>query len=300
MAPLAPTSSAAKRLKTGNGELLPPPEETPDALSPESPAAKRLKTGDEELLVAAAAAKGKPSPAKSQPLVAGSPMGARKAPVPPRRNAPSSEWAQHYHALAVLVTCGLPGALKKAGVNLEEYGELHQVPPTDIEHNSKPAIGGSQMATHKERWNVARCLKSLETTGKYEAPGSFWWFNLLVGGAIWFKHQKIIDVEPDRASVEAAATLFDDTAFRASDLTEENRHFDFPGAFPSAVPFLGDATTRLQYDKYPDTPSFHKLPLLAGRPVALAFLEAIAACITSTSANDQLRLRKLFEARGFC
>ena len=104
-------------------------------------------------------------------------------PVRPRNPlAKNSEWAEYYDKLARYVLHGLKSELKACGVDISQHGELHHVPPTDIEKNTVPAIGGAQMTTFRETWNVERCQAALKSTGKYEAAGSLWWFNLLSGG----------------------------------------------------------------------------------------------------------------------
>ena len=214
-------------------------------------------------------------------------------PVRPAPLAKNSAWAEYYEKLARYVCHGLKSELKTCGVDISQHGELHHVPPTNIQQNTVPALGGSQMTTFRETWNIERCQAALKSTGKYEAAGSLWWFNLLSGGKVVFQSQIIFEVEPDRAAVEAASVLWDEAAFRASDLTEHRRRFDFPGVIPTACVGLPDA----QRMAGEDTPTFKDLPLVAGRQCVLAFLEAIADCMQSNLAKDKARLLKLFEAR---
>ena len=130
-------------------------------------------------------------------------IGVAQALVKPKRSAPPSLWAAYYSELAIYVETGLAKGLKKCGVDIECYGGLHNVPPTDIEKNNAPAIGGGQFTTYKETWHIERCVVALQTAGKYSAAGSLWWF-MLNGGAITFQGQQIFTAEPDRAAVEAA------------------------------------------------------------------------------------------------
>ena len=214
-------------------------------------------------------------------------------PVKPAPHAKNSAWAAHYEKLARYVLHGLKQELKNCGVDISQHGELHHVPPTNIEKNTVPAAGGAQMTTFRETWNIDRCEAAMKSTGKYEAAGSLWWFNLTSGGKVLYQGQSIFDSEPDRAAVEAASVLWDEAAFRASDLTEHRRRFDFPGVIPTACVGLPDA----QRMAGEDTPTFKDLPLVAGRQCVLAFLEAIADCMQSNLAKDKARLLKLFEAR---
>jgi hypothetical protein len=235
--------------------------------------------------------------ASSTPAIGGVP-----APPPkPAVNAGNAAWGEYYKKNGQYVVEYLAAALLECGVDLSEYGELHHIPPTAIKNNMKPAIGGVQMTTFKETWNVERCKLAMESTGKYEAAGSLWWFNLL-SGIVTFLGTKISEVEPHRSVVEAALTLWDDAAYRASDLQEHRRRFNFPGVLPTACLGIPDTQQTLTDPKFNGAPTFNNLPLIAGRPCVLAFLESIADCmgpaIGGTGGKDPTRLRKLFEARA--
>jgi hypothetical protein len=80
------------------------------------------------------------------------------------------------------------------------------------------------------------------------------------------------------------------------------RRFSFPGVFPTACTGIHDAElfSTVKNKDMTDglgTPTFKDLPLVAGRPVVLAFLGALVACMGK--GGDKVRLRKLFEAREF-
>ena len=227
-------------------------------------------------------------------------------PVKPAPQAKNSAWAEFYDKLARYLLQGLKSELKMCGVDISQHGELHHVPPTNIEKNTEPAVGGAQLTTFRETWNIERCVAALESTGRYEAAGSLWWFQLLSGGKVVFQGQSVFDTEPDRAAVEAAAVLWDEAAFRASDLIEHRRRYDFPGVFPTACVGLPDArvglpdATAVGLKAGQETPTFKDVPLVAGRQVVLAFLEAMAYCMASNLQKDKERLVKLFEVLGTC
>jgi hypothetical protein len=188
----------------------------------------------------------------------------------------------------------LPAELLKHGMDITRFGELHHVPPIDIQKNTDPAIGGCM--AYKETWNIERCLQSLATTGKYSAAGSLWWFTL-VGGAVVVKGKTLFDALPDRTAVDAASVLFDEAAFNASDIQKDKRRHDFPGLLPTLCNGLPDAQKALQSKGAIGAPTFKNLPLVAARPVILAFFEAVLDCMLSPKASEKLRLKKLFEAR---
>jgi hypothetical protein len=214
-------------------------------------------------------------------------------PVKPTLPAKNSAWSGYYQELVRYVKDNLKSELKKSGLDISQHGELHHVPPTNIETNTSPAIGGAHLTTFRETWNIQRCQQAMQSTGKYEAAGSLWWMNLGSGGKVVFQGQTIFDVEPDRAAVEAAAVLWDEAAFKSSDLTEHRRRFDLPGVVPTACVGLPDA----QRTAGENIPTFKDLPMMAGRQCVLALFEAIYECMQSNLQQDKQRLLKLFEAR---
>ena len=231
-------------------------------------------------------------------------------PLKPVKNAPRAEWAVYYEDMAKYVLHHLKGALAVAGVNIDELGELHHVPPTKIVKNAKSAIGGAQLTTFQETWDVENCKIAMTTTGKYSAPGSLWWFDL-VGGKVVFQGETIFETEPDPAAVDAAGALWDDAAYFASDLVEKNRRYNFPATFPTACTSLSDVEQTLKSKGFEGTPTFKSLPMVAGRAVVLAFLLCMADSIetmvqltekevpAATMQAQKIRLEKLFEARKF-
>ena len=222
-------------------------------------------------------------------------IGDPRAPVKPAQIATNSLWATYYEAIATYVTKHLAQELLAAGVDIREYGELHHVPTANILKNTKPAIGG--VTTYKETWNVERCQLAMQSTGKYAAAGSLWWFSLCSRRVV-FKDLAIFESNPHRAGVEAASVLWDEAAFRASDLQDHRRRFNFPGDVPTACAGLPDAMQKLTIKGHEGVPTFKNLPLLAGRQCVLAFFEAMAFCMASKKETDKDRLKKLFEARG--
>ena len=217
------------------------------------------------------------------------------APVRPTHfNAQNSDWNTYYVELARHVMKWLPAELLENGVDITGFGELHHVPPLDIQKNTDPAIGGC--TAFKETWNIERCQQSLESTGKYSAAGSIWWFSL-VGSAVVVEGRTIFDALPDQTAVDAASVLFDEAAFNASDIKKDKRRHDFPGVLPTLCNGLPDAQKALQSKGAIGAPTFKNLPLVAAQPVILAFFEAVLGCMLSPKASEKLRLKKLFEAR---
>jgi hypothetical protein len=214
-------------------------------------------------------------------------------PVPPARDSGKFVWAAYYKDLALFVTQNLQAFMQACGVDLSAFSELHHIPPTAIKNNSRPAIGGG-LSTFQETWCAAQCTLAMETTGKYQAPGSLWWFYLL-GGRVTFLESVLFEVEPHRAAVEAAMGLWDDAAYRASDLQEHRRRYNFPGILPTGCAGIPDTQQTLNIENFMDTPTFKNLPLVAGRPAVLAFFEAFSECMRC---DDKHRAKKLFEARA--
>ena len=219
------------------------------------------------------------------------------APVKPTHfNAQNSDWNTYYAELPRYVMKWLPSELLKNGVDITGFGELHHLPPIDIQKNNDtdPAIGGC--TAFKETWNIERCLQSLESTGKYSAAGSIWWFDL-VGAAVVVQGRTLFVALPDRTAVDAASVLFDEAAFNASDVKKDKRRHDFPGVLPTLCNGLPDAQKALQSKGAIGAPTFKNLPLVAAHPVILAFFEAVLDCMLSPKTSEKLRLKKLFEAR---
>jgi hypothetical protein len=218
-------------------------------------------------------------------------------PVRPPVGAPKVKWAAYYEELVQFLLRMLPTELAKYGLDVGSH-ELHHLPPTDIKKNDKPAIGGTKLTTFREVWNVERCEMAMKTVGKYEAAGVLWWFALATG-KVFFQNAEVFVDDVDPSAVEAASVLWDDDAFRASDLTEHRRHYVFPGIYPTACTGLPDVRQTLAPgagDLGEKVPTFKGLPLIAGRSVMLAYFEALNAAI---GAQDGERLKKLFEAMGF-
>ena len=184
---------------------------------------------------------------------------------PTGRQVTQSEWTGYWDRLVQYVIQHLPTALTACGINVGEGG-LHCVPPANIEKNpsgGQPAIGGT-VTTCQETWNMDRCHMAMKTTGKYEAAGSLWWVQL-VGTAVKFQNSVVFEAEADRAAVDAASVLWDDAAFKASDLTEHRRRFNFPGILPTACTGFPDVSQQLPgREGSPRIPTFRKLPLVAG------------------------------------
>ena len=214
-------------------------------------------------------------------------------PVRPHIDTDASEWSHYYEELAQFVVKELPVEMSKScGVEVGCYGELHNFPCTHIHGNStKP------MTTYKETWDIQQCQRAMETTGKYEAAGSIWWFDLS-GDAVSFAGEELFRSYADPWSVAAAAALWDEASFQASAMNPALRHYNFPGVFPTACHSIHDIQhhQKLAIGSSHCSATFQNLPLLVGRPCVLAFLEAVLYCMQSSKMDDKFRLKKLFEA----
>ena len=221
-----------------------------------------------------------------------------QCPQLPTRSDGADTWAKYYTQLSHFVRSRLPAELaKNCDMDIRQFGELHQCPCTDIKRNTKPAIG--DMTTYKETWNVHNCITSMETTKKYEAAGSIFWFDF-TGEATPTKQfggqQLGIASEPHRSAVEGAASIWDDSTYRASSQIEQHRRYTFPGVIPTACTQIEEAQRTTPGPNNEPVPTFKNLPMLAGRACMLAWLEAVASCIQSEQPAEKVRLKRLFEA----
>ena len=133
----------------------------------------------------------------------------------------------------------------------------------------------------------------MKTAGKYEAAGSLWWF-ALVGKAVKVESKTVFTADVKRLAVEAAAIHWDEDTYLSSDLVEYRRFFTFPGAIPTACSGIPDVQQTVDaVGKQKKGATFKALPLLAGRAVVLAYLEAVYGAMESGNGE---RLKKLFEA----
>ena len=262
-----------------------------------SPPAKKQKL-DEKSGIGETSSQGEGSGGKA-PMVANPTPGATEPtqgkPSRPKWGAPQVDWEAYYTQLADHVLGRLPKELSTNGIDIKNCA-LHNLPPASIDNNNKPAVGGAKLTTFREAWNPKHCESAMASVGLYEAAGVLWWFDLSTS-EVRFQHQLVFTSEPPRSAVLAAAALWDDTALACSDIDPQKRRFTFPGTFPTACNGIPDVkqTVDLAGGK---APTFHKLPLVSGRPVVLAYLEALLAAM---EAGDGERLKKLYEAMGlFC
>jgi hypothetical protein len=276
-------SAAAEALQAKKRQKLEQDETAAAAPAEALQAKKRQKLEHDETAAAAA----------SVLSAIGGPRVFVPGPIQPARDAMAFEWSEYYTKLARYVITYLKSQLVHCGVDLSGYSELYHVPPTSILSNTKPAIGGTQLTTHKETWHVDRCIIAMETTGKYGAAGSLWWF-ALESAQVIFQDIVLFEAEPYRLAVEATSALWDDAAFQSSDLQAHRRRFNFPGEFPTGCPGIPDASTKSDAGD----PTFRNLPMIGGRAVVLGYLEAVAVCMQSSKDEDKLRLTKLWEARS--
>ena len=213
-------------------------------------------------------------------------------PVKPGPNATDEEVEAYYENLTTFVLQRLPGALTQLGVTVQA---LQTTPPTTIAHNTKPAIGGAKLTTFREVWDVVNCASSMKTNGKYEAAGVLWWF-ALCGQEVTFESKPIFKIGVKRLALDAAAVHWSEAAYVASDQAEHRRFYTFPGVMPTACSGLPDvekSVVHLVEGVTKKVPIFKGLPMLAGRPVVLAYLEALAGAMEQGQSE---RLKKLFEA----
>ena len=213
-------------------------------------------------------------------------------PVRPGPNATDEELEAYYENLTSFVLQRLPGHLSQMGVAVQA---LQTTPPTTIAHNTKPAIGGAKLTTFREVWDVVNCASSMKTNGKYEAAGVLWWF-ALGGQEVTFESKPIFKIGVKRLALDAAAVHWSEAAYVASDQAEHRRFYTFPGVMPTACSGLPDVEKSVVHVVEGVTkkvPIFKGLPMLAGRPVVLAYLEALAGAMEQGQSE---RLKKLFEA----
>ena len=213
-------------------------------------------------------------------------------PVRPSTNATDEELEAYYENLATFVLQRLPGAMTQLGVEVQA---LQTTPPTTIAHNTKPAIGGAKLTTFREVWDVVNCASSMKTNGKYEAAGVLWWF-ALCGQEVTFESKPIFKSGVKRLALDAAAVHWSEPAYVASDQAEHRRFYTFPGVMPTAcsgLPDVEQSVVQVVEGVTKNAPIFKELPMLAGRPVVLAYLEAL---VEAMEQGQSERLKKLFEA----
>ena len=213
-------------------------------------------------------------------------------PVRPGPNATDEELEAYYENLTNYVLQRLPGEMTKLGVTVQA---LQTTPPTTIAHNTKPAIGGAKLTTFREVWDVVNCASSMKTNGKYEAAGVLWWF-ALCGQEVTFESKPIFKIGVKWLALDAAAVHWSEAAYVASDQAEHRRFYTFPGVMPTACSGLPDVektAAHLVEGVTKKVPIFKGLPMLAGRPVVLAYLEAL---VEAMEQGQSERLKKLFEA----
>ena len=213
-------------------------------------------------------------------------------PVRPGPNATDEKLEAYYENLAAFVAQRLPGAMSKLGVEVQA---LQTTPPTTIAHNNTPAIGGAKLTTFREVWDVVNCASSMKTNGKYEAAGVLWWF-ALCGQEVTFESKPIFKSGVKRLALDAAAVHWSEAAYVASDHAEHRRFYTFPGVMPTACSGLPDvekSAVHVVEGVTKKVPIFKALPMLAGRPVVLAYMEAL---VEAMEQGQSERLKKLFEA----
>ena len=135
----------------------------------------------------------------------------------------------------------------------------------------------------------------MKTNGKYEAAGVLWWF-ALCGQEVTFESKPIFKSGVKRLALDAAAVHWSEPAYVASDQAEHRRFYTFPGVMPTACSGLPDvekSAAQVVEGVTKNVPIFKELPVLAGRAVVLAYLEAL---VEAMEQGQSERLKKLFEA----
>ena len=213
-------------------------------------------------------------------------------PVRPGPNTRDEDLEAYYEDISTFVLQRLPGTMTQLGVKVQA---LQSTPPTTIAHNTKPAIGGAKLTTFREVWDIVNCASSMKTNGKYEAAGVLWWF-ALCGQEVTFESKPIFKSGVKRLALDAAAVHWSEATYVASDQAEHRRFFTFPGTMPTACSGLPDVEKSVAHVVEGVTkkaPIFKGLPMLAGRPVVLAYFEAL---VEAMQQGQSERLKKLFEA----
>ena len=233
---------------------------------------------------------------KVEPAPAGQPD-AKRIPQRPGPFASSLAWDGYYDDLKNYVLFILPSALKGFGMDLKGV-PLHQLPPSRIEDNLVPTIGGIKMMTSRETWEPARAVMAMNTTGLYEGAGSLWWYAFPKDQVVYFLKHQLFRQDNKYAAVEAAKSHWGIEAYNATGEQQHMRHYVFPAIFPTACAGIQEVQHTIEGPKDEKgkirmIPTFHGLPLLAGWPVVLAWLEAIWEAIQE---GDGAKVIRLFEA----
>ena len=230
----------------------------------------------------------------------------RKTPLPeptpkvPQRPGPmatTTEWDCYYEDVKIYIPYILPSALKGFGMDIGNVA-LHQLAPARIEDNLVPTVGGVKMQTSRETWNPEKAVIAMETTGLYQGAGCLWWFAFPSDQCVYFQNQQLFRADNKHAAVEAAKGHWTIEAFNATGEKQHMRHFMFPDTCPTACGGIQEVQhtipgPRDEKGEIRDIPTFHKLPLLAGWPVVLAWLETIWEAI---QAGDGALVLRLYEA----
>ena len=227
----------------------------------------------------------------------------RANPVPPLPKKPNLHdpieiWDAYYADITAWVPSYLPGALKDlVGMDLQGI-PLHHIAPARIEDNLLPTVGGVPVMTCREAWDPVRAVMAMNTTGKYEGAGNIFWFAFPKGQMVYFLQESLFRTDNKQAAIEAARSHWTIEAYNATGETINMRHLLFPEIFPTACAGIQDAEHTIESPKNEKgmtrrIPTFQGLPLLAGWPVVLAWMEAIFEAI---QAGNKPALRNLFEA----
>lgn len=277
------------------------------------PAAKKAKTGEVACtkatdgepaqLAGGAAAAGVQQPATGgqQPATGGQ---ALVRPAPPADPNDPEQAEVYYNQLVPYVKAQMCQGLAKYGVSITA---VDMVAPAAIEDNAQSADGGNaqgKVTSFREEWRVDHCKQAIDTVGMYEGNGLLWWLQAQGKTVIW-EGKQVLDNRVTWAQVQVAGANWSQQRFIASHQNFKLRRFIFPVTVPTACHGTPDVEQKIDIDGK-EHPYFKNLPVLGGRPLVLAFYEAVADCLAADdalrssnqplAAPEDARLLKLWEA----
>ena len=156
------------------------------------------------------------------------------------------------------------------GIGLESA--LHEVSPLSI------ANATATLSSFREHCRYDNCIKSLSTTGWYEAAGVLWWFKHKYHKPSWRGEE--IKGDCTYQQYLSAKALFTDAALKASSETEALQRLAFPVYLASAI---GDLSEIHQKAKGDEGMWVQDMPLIAGSPFVLGF----CGCLQEALENRQ-------------
>ena len=180
-------------------------------------------------------------------------------------------------------------SLHKAQVHIPIPANVLDLVPLAI----TDAVSGSMLAGFREVMHFTRLHRSFEQTALYEAAGTIWMLN------------PVGELSSDSISIsqlESAMKLWSEEAFLSSATQPMARRYSFDVPLPAKVV---DSNVAQRQEEGKDTVVFAQpVPLLAGRPVVIAWYGAMSEALdraASGAGQDDVRdlehrVFKLFEA----